>query len=108
MMGNLKDKLRAVELRIQVNGLQETIDGLVQKVNMLESQLAMKADITHIQEGIKQSVVIKKINDSKSVGMDSVVWVELDGKILAESIVEHTADSIQGRKIKGEELNETK
>lgn len=53
-------------------------------------------------------VIIKKINDSKSVGMDFKVGISLDGKVVAESIVEHTADSIQGLVIKGEELRSEK
>ncbi|EOO39031.1 phage protein [Bacillus cereus VD133] len=107
-MDNQKNDMRVVESRIQVNGLQETIVGLVQKVNILEEALATKVDITHIQEVIQQSVVIKKINDSKSVGVDCKVGISLDGRVVAKSIVEHTADSIQGRVIKGSEINETR
>ncbi|UYX52387.1 hypothetical protein M3Y14_28980 [Bacillus thuringiensis] len=101
-------RVGVVELRIQVNGLQQTIDGLLRKVTMLEETLATKADITHVREIVKESEITKKINDSKSVGMDSKVGVSLDGKVSLESIVEHTADSIQGRIIKGSEINETK
>lgn len=104
---NNEMKLGIVELRMQVTGLEQTIVDLVRRVTMLEAELAMKADITHIQEMVEQSLVIKQINDSKSVGMDCKVGVSLDGKVVAESIVEHTADSIQGRVIKGSEINET-
>ncbi|MDR4171199.1 hypothetical protein [Bacillus nitratireducens] len=105
-MDNQKNEMKVavVELRIQVNGLQETIDGLVQKLNMLEEALATKVDITHIQEVIKQSEVIKKINDSKSVG------ISLDGRVIAESIVEQTTDGFKmsATDIKGARVNETK
>ncbi|WP_423776912.1 hypothetical protein [Bacillus cereus] len=39
--------------------------------------------------------------------MNSKISILLDGKAIAESIVEQTADSIQGRVIKGSEVNET-
>ncbi|MFV1457062.1 hypothetical protein [Bacillus mycoides] len=98
-----------------VNDLQRDNDGLIQtaealnrKVSMLEEALATKVDIDHLQQISKQSAIIKKINDSKSVGMDCKVGVSLDGKVSLESVVEHTADSIQGRVIKGSEINETK
>ncbi|OTY41039.1 hypothetical protein BK742_18510 [Bacillus thuringiensis serovar pingluonsis] len=104
---NNEMKLGVVELRMQVTGLEQTIVDLARRVTMLEAELATKADITHIQEMVEQSLVIKQINDSKSVGMDCKVEVSLDGKVVAESIVEHTADSIQGRVIKGSEINET-
>ncbi|PGS60705.1 hypothetical protein COC69_33210 [Bacillus cereus] len=105
---NNEMKVGIVELRIQVTGLQQTIEELKKRVTMLEGGLATKADITHVREIVKESVVIKKINDSKSVGMDCKVGVSLDGKVLTESIIEHTSDSIQGRVIKGSEINETK
>ncbi|CUB59078.1 hypothetical protein BN2127_JRS10_04766 [Bacillus subtilis] len=109
MMDNQKNemKLGIVELRMQVTGLQQTIDELTRTVNILEAKMSTKVDITHVQEIVKESLVIKQINDSKSVGMDCKVGVSLDGKVVAESIVEHTADSIQGRVIKGSEINET-
>ncbi|MGX5634481.1 hypothetical protein [Bacillus thuringiensis] len=97
-----------VELRMQVIGLQQTIEELIRRVTMLEEGLAMKADINHVREIAEQSVIIKKINDSKSVGMDCKVGVSLDGRVVAESIVEHTADSIKCGVIKGSEINETR
>ncbi|MEC3228217.1 hypothetical protein P4W10_16240 [Bacillus thuringiensis] len=105
---NNEMKVGIVELRIQVVGLQQTIENLVKRVNMLEGNLAMKADINHVREIAEQSVIIKKINDSKSVGMDCKVGVSLDGRVVAESIVEHTADSIKCGVIKGSEINETR
>ncbi|HFJ9371403.1 TPA: hypothetical protein ACGW7B_001911 [Bacillus nitratireducens] len=121
-MDNRYIETRFNELEKRVSDLQRDKDGLIQtidtvstnvealsrRVRMLEEALATKADMTHIQEVIKQSEVIKKINDSKSVGMDCKVGVSLDGRVVAESIVEHTADSIQGRVVKGSEINETK
>ncbi|MED1305725.1 hypothetical protein BK704_11210 [[Bacillus thuringiensis] serovar konkukian] len=104
---NNEMKFGIVELRIQVVGLQQTIENLAKRVNMLEENLAMKADINQVREIAEQSVIIKKLNDSKSVGMDCKVGVSLDGRVVAESIVEHTADSIQGRVVKGSEINET-
>ncbi|WP_407708114.1 hypothetical protein [Bacillus mycoides] len=103
-------RVGVVELRIQVIGLQQTIENLAKKVSMLEKELAMKADINHVREIIEQSVVIKKINDSKSVGMDCKVGVSLDGKVLLESIVEQTTDAIKmsANDIKGVITNETK
>ncbi|MED1383883.1 hypothetical protein P4U30_27165, partial [Bacillus mycoides] len=85
-----------------------SVEGVSRKVSMVEESLATKVDITHVQLINKQSEIIKKINDSKSVGMDCKVGVSLDGRVVAESIVEHTADSIQGRVVKGSEINETK
>ncbi|MED1303671.1 hypothetical protein P4U65_24600 [Bacillus pacificus] len=104
---NNEMKAGIVELRIQVTGLQQTIVGLEKRVTMLEAGLATKADMNHVGEIVRESVVIKKIDDSKSVGMDCKVGISLDGKVTLESIVEHTADSIQGRVIKGSEVNET-
>ncbi|AID50261.1 hypothetical protein BK751_10265 [Bacillus thuringiensis serovar galleriae] len=101
-------KTEIVELRIQVTGLQRTIEGLTRKVTMFEEELATKADITHVQLINKQSEIIKKSNDSKSIPMDCKVGVSLDGRVVAESIVEHTADSIKCGVIKGSEINETR
>ncbi|MDA2536889.1 hypothetical protein [Bacillus cereus group sp. BfR-BA-01345] len=105
---NYQMKTEIVELRIQVTGLQQTIEGLTRKVTMLEEELATKADITHVQLINKQSEIIKKINDSKSIPMDCKVGVSLNGRVVAESIVEHTADSIKCGVIKGSEINETR
>lgn len=85
------------------------MEGLNRKVSMLEETLATKADITHVQLINKQSEIIKKINDSKSVGMDKV-GVSLDGRVVAESIVEQTIDSIKisANDIEGVRTNEIK
>ncbi|MBY0039811.1 hypothetical protein P4V74_12280 [Bacillus thuringiensis] len=89
-------------------GVSTSVEVLSRKVSMLEEGLAKKADITHVQQINKQSEIIKKINDSKSVEMDCKVGLSLDGRVVAESIVEHTADSIKCGVIKGSELNETR
>ncbi|MED1305704.1 hypothetical protein BK704_10655 [[Bacillus thuringiensis] serovar konkukian] len=96
-MDNQKNemKLGIVELRIQVTGMEQTIVDLARRVTMLEAGLATKADITHVGEIVKESVVIKKIDDSKSVGMDCKVGVSLDGKVVAESIVEQTTNGFK-------------
>ncbi|EJQ21188.1 hypothetical protein IE5_02236 [Bacillus cereus BAG3X2-2] len=122
MMDNQFLKMRVDELEKNVSDLQRdnesmkqallsvstNVEVLSRKISMLEKGLATKADITHVQLINKQSEIIKKINDSKSVGMDSKVGISLDGKVILESIVEHTADSIQDRVVKGSEINETK
>ncbi|WP_000369914.1 hypothetical protein [Bacillus cereus] len=121
-MDNQFLKMRVDELEKNVSDLQRdnesmkqallsvstNVEVLSRKISMLEKGLATKADITHVQLINKQSEIIKKINDSKSVGMDSKVGISLDGKVILESIVEHTADSIQDRVVKGSEINETK
>ncbi|MEB4819481.1 hypothetical protein [Bacillus thuringiensis] len=89
-------------------GVSTSVEVLSRKFSMLEKGLATKADITHVQQINKQSEIIKKINDSKSVEMDCKVGLSLDGRVVAESIVEHTADSIKCGVIKGSEINGTK
>ncbi|MGA5660445.1 hypothetical protein ACPCZR_12760 [Bacillus bombysepticus] len=107
---NNEMKVGIVELRIQVTGLQQTIEELTRKVTMLEEGLATKADITHVREIVKESVVIKKIDDSKSVGMDYEVRVSLDGIVVAESVVKQTTDGykMSASNIKGVGTNEAK
>ncbi|PEO24336.1 hypothetical protein [Bacillus wiedmannii] len=111
-MDNQKNemKLGIVELRMQVIGLQQTIDELTRRVTMLEAGLATKVGITDVQEMVKESVVIKKINDSKSVGMDCKVGVSLDGRVVAESVVKQTTDGykMSATNINGVRTNEIK
>ncbi|WP_438502398.1 hypothetical protein [Bacillus wiedmannii] len=78
----------------------------MQRVTILADRLATKADITYVRGIVKESVGIKKIEYIKAVGMDCKVGISLGGKVVADSIIEHTADSIQGRLIKGSEINE--
>lgn len=106
-MGNITNVIAILEK--SVNDLQRDRDGLKQtllhvlttvealnrKVNMLEEGLATKGNITHVQEMVEQSMLIKKINDSKLVGMDCKVGVSLDGRVVAESIVEQTTDGFK-------------
>lgn len=98
------------DLQIDRDGLRQTlfhvsttVEALNRKVDMLEKGLAMKADITHVQQINKQSEIIKKINGSKSVGMDCKVGVSLDGRVVAESVVKQTTDGfkISATDIKG-------
>ncbi|MGE6618515.1 hypothetical protein [Bacillus mycoides] len=123
-MDNRYIETRFNELEKRVSDLQRDKDGLKQallnvstsvewlsrKVSMVEEALATKADITHVQLINKQSEIIKKINDSKSVGMDCKVGVSLDGRVVAESIVEQTIDAIKisANDIKGVRTNEIK
>lgn len=55
MMDNQNNEMKVgiVELRIQVTGLQQTIEELKKRVTMLEGGLATKADITHVREIVK-------------------------------------------------------
>ncbi|MGK9485110.1 hypothetical protein [Bacillus tropicus] len=105
------------DLEKRVNDLQRDKEGLIKtlecvstkvealnrKVDMLEEALATKADLTHVQQINKQSEIIKQINDSKSVGMDSKVSLSLDGRVVAESVVKQTTDGfkISATDIKG-------
>ncbi|MBK5492195.1 hypothetical protein [Bacillus sp. TH13] len=121
-MDNQILKMRVDQLEKNVSDLQRDNEGLKQtvlnvatslealsrKVSMLEETLATKTDITHVKQLIKQSEVVKKINESEPFGMDCKVSINLDGKVTAESIVEHTADSIKCGVIKGSEINETR
>ncbi len=91
---------RVYELKAQIDGLKQAVDNLTQTVSMLSNKV-------NAQQVVKRSEVIKKINESKSVGMDSAVRISLDGKVIAESVIEQTADTIQGREIKGSQRNET-
>ncbi|MDY8166097.1 hypothetical protein [Bacillus thuringiensis] len=68
-----KDGLKQTLLHVST-----TVEALNRKVDMLKEGLAAKADMTHVREIVK------------------------------ESVVNHTAYSIQGRVIKGSEINETK
>ncbi|NMW16984.1 MULTISPECIES: hypothetical protein [Bacillus] len=105
---NNEMKFGIAELKIQVTGLEQTIVDLVRRVTMLEAELATKAGITNVREIVKESELIKKINDSKSVGMDSKVSISLDGKVTLESIVEQTTDDfkIRATDIKGVKTKE--
>ncbi|OUA87375.1 hypothetical protein [Bacillus thuringiensis] len=82
--------------------------------------IEVSADTTEALEGIKE--VTEAANEcaealerlekvmgrftSKGELKDMKVSIVLDRKVFAESIAEHTADSIQGRVIKRSEINE--
>ncbi|WP_255290039.1 hypothetical protein [Bacillus thuringiensis] len=76
------DGLKQALLNVSTN-----VEALNRKINMLEEALATRAD--HVREIAKEFVGIKKIENSKSVGMDCKVGISLSGKVVA--------DSIQGR-----------
>ncbi|MCU5622619.1 hypothetical protein OCA99_23670 [Bacillus cereus] len=90
----------------RVSDLEQSIEGLKTTVSMLSEVVKTKVDTTDVQLIIKQSEVVKKNNESEPNRTDCKVNIKLDGKVMAESIAEHTADSIQGRVIKRSEINE--
>lgn len=96
------------ELGSKIYSLERTVENLEKTVSILSAEINTKTNNGDVQRIIKQSEVVKQINDSKSVGMDCKVGVSLDGRVVAESIVEHTADSIKCGVIKGSEINETR
>ncbi|PFZ08466.1 hypothetical protein COL60_16560 [Bacillus pseudomycoides] len=98
------------ELSSRVYQLEESADVLKDAISMLEEKVNQKVDVTDVQQVIKRSEVIKKINESPSVGMDSTVRISLDGMVVAESVVEHTTDAIKitANDIQGVGTNETK
>ncbi|MBT2578907.1 hypothetical protein J7E43_16125 [Bacillus sp. ISL-8] len=100
---------RVAELASRIYGLERTVDNLEKTVSMLSTVINTKVNKEDVQEMVKQSVVIKKINDSKSVGMDCKVGISLDGKVSLESIVEQITDAIKmsANDIKGVITNET-
>jgi hypothetical protein len=82
-------------MRGQIITLNETVNSLKKHIGDLERELSDKVGVTDIKQVVKQSEIIKKINESESVGMDSTVRISLDGLVTAESIVEHTTDAIK-------------
>ncbi|KAB2398910.1 MULTISPECIES: hypothetical protein [Bacillus cereus group] len=93
---------RINDLQRDKDGLKQTlldvstmVEGLNRRINMLEKSVSNKVDVPHVQRMIKQSEVVKKINESESIGTDCKVSINLDGKVIAESI-----DSIKCRAIK--------
>ncbi|BAR82344.1 phage protein [Bacillus thuringiensis serovar tolworthi] len=93
-------------LEVQINDLQREVESLNRSVYVLATKIDSKADKADVFLMIKQSEVVKKINESEPIRTDCKVNIKLDGKFIAESIAEHTADSIQGRVIKRSEINE--
>ena len=84
--------------------------------------IEVTADTTEALEGIKEVTEVanecaeslEKLEKvmgrltNKNEQEDIKFVMTLGDKVLIKSIVEHTADSIQGRLIKGSEINETK
>ncbi|HGO9433327.1 TPA: hypothetical protein ACLBZ7_004302 [Bacillus cereus] len=64
--------------------MAETVERVTNEVVILKDEIAT----------IKRSEVIKKINDSEPVEMNCKVSFNLDGKAIAETTIEHAADSI--------------
>lgn len=93
----------------KITHLFETVDSLKKYVSDLEKKLSEKVGVTDIKQVVKQSEIIKQINEISSVGMDSAVRISLDGKVMAESFVEQTTDAIKisATDIKGVRTNET-
>ncbi|MEW9139046.1 hypothetical protein ACQGSH_22085 [Bacillus wiedmannii] len=81
----------------RVNVLAGKIYELERVVDNLEKTVSILS--TEIREISKKAntgaEIIKQINDSKSVGMDSKVFISLDGKVTLESIVKQTTDAIK-------------
>ncbi|MFP3414983.1 hypothetical protein SB773_25995 [Bacillus sp. SIMBA_074] len=92
-----------------INSLNETVDGLKKYVSHLEHKLSEKVDVTDIKV-VTRSEIIKKINDSKSVGMDCKVGVSIDGIVVAESVVKQITGGykMSATNINGVKTNETK
>jgi len=93
---------RVSELGSQIRKLERTVADLNTVVSTLTNTVNTKVNKEDVQRIIKQSEVIKKINDSKPIGMDSKVSISLGGKVIAESVVEHTTDAI---KISANDIN---
>jgi DNA integrity scanning protein DisA with diadenylate cyclase activity len=79
-------ELTAQQMQRAINSLCETVDSLKKHIGDLERELSDKVGVTDIKQVVKQSEIIKKLNDSKSIGMDCKVGVSLDGRVVAESI----------------------
>lgn len=92
---------RVSELGRQIFELEQSIEGLKTTVSMLSKSLETKTSKEDVQRIIKQSEVVKKINESEPVRTDCKVSINLDGKVMAESIVEHTTDTIKCRVSEG-------
>lgn len=93
---NISDLQRDNEsLKQAVLNVSASVEGLSRKISMLEKGLATKTDITHVKQLIKQTEVVKKINKSEPIRTDCKVSVNLDGKVIAESIVERTTDGFK-------------
>ncbi|MGH0950846.1 hypothetical protein [Bacillus mycoides] len=104
-----KESIRLQILEVQINDLQREVESLNHSVYVLSKKIDTKADKVDVHQMIGQSEIIKKINDSDSVEMTSKVGISLDGKIIAESVVEQTTDGykMSSTNINGVRTNET-
>ncbi|HHL0972279.1 TPA: hypothetical protein ACQUHP_003854 [Bacillus cereus] len=91
---NYVDK-RVTELENQVWGLNKTVADLSTTVSMLSKVVETKTSKDDVQLIIKQSEVVKKINESEPIRTDCKVSINLDGKVMAESLVKHTKDGFK-------------
>ncbi|MGE6593038.1 hypothetical protein ACQKFU_26460 [Bacillus mycoides] len=85
------------------------IKGLTIELNV-ETTEALKG-IKEVTEAANECVAaVEKAEKvmGRFKGRAETIELYCDGKLLAKTIAEHTADSIKGRIIKGEEPNETK
>ena len=96
--------------------------GRIHKMANNKLIIEVTADTTEALEGIKEvteaanecAKALEKLEKvmgrltNKNEQEDIKFVMTLGDKVLIKSIVEHTADSIQGRLIKGSEINETK
>ncbi|MFB5563425.1 hypothetical protein [Bacillus cereus] len=94
---------RVTELENQVWKLKKTVADLSTTVSMLSKAIETKTSKDDVQLVIKQSEVVKKINEREPIRTDCKVSINLDGKAMAESIVEHTKDGfiMSANSIKG-------
>ncbi|MFB5689505.1 hypothetical protein [Bacillus cereus] len=86
---------RVSELGRQIFELEQSIEGLKTTVSMLSKSIETKTSKDDVQRIIKQSEMVKKINESEPVRTDCKVSINLDGKVMAKSIVEHTKDGFK-------------
>ena len=109
-------KLSINEARILMDLEPIETDACFRTVNN-KLMVEVGVDTTEALEGIKEVTEaangctdalekLEKVMD-KFINRSDTVELYCEGKLLSKSTVNHTADSIQGRVIKGSEINET-
>ncbi|MFF2240146.1 hypothetical protein ACFVUU_18570 [Bacillus thuringiensis] len=86
---------RVSELGRQIYELEQSIEGLKITVSRLSESVETKTNKDDVQRIIRQSELVKKINESEPIRKDCKVSVNLDGMVMAESIVERTKDGFK-------------
>ncbi|MDZ4453222.1 hypothetical protein ORM34_20285 [Bacillus cereus] len=86
---------RVSELGRQIYELEQSIEGLKITVSRLSESVETKTNKDDVQRIIRQSELVKKINESEPIRTDCKVSVNLDGMVMAESIVERTKDGFK-------------